>query len=104
MATRGEAVRRMAWRLGLVFAAWFAVQGGEYSTTALFRQRAREQTLTRAIDSLRQDIDSLRALRRRIQTDPATQERIAREEFGMVRGDRELLFRFVDPDSLGRRR
>jgi cell division protein FtsB len=58
--------------------------------------------LATSIDSLKRDIDSLRSLKRRIETDPATQERIAREEFGMVRGDKELLFRFLDPDSLRR--
>jgi hypothetical protein len=31
-------------------------------------------------------------------TDARTQERIAREEFGMVRG-KELLYRFAEPDS-----
>jgi cell division protein FtsB len=93
-------MKRLGVRLLIVFAVWFAVQGGEYSTTALFRQHARERTLTAAIDSLQRDIDSLAALERRIARDPATQERIAREEFGMVRGDKELLFRFVDPDSL----
>ena len=33
-----------------------------------------------------------------------TQERIAREEFGMVRGDREILYRFVDTAVTGRAR
>ena len=60
--------------------------------------------LERAIDSLRHDVDSLKQLKQRILTDPATQERIAREDFGMIRGDRELLFRFWDPDSLKARR
>ena len=31
--------------------------------------------------------------------DSATQERIAREEFGMVRGNKEILYRFAEPDS-----
>jgi cell division protein FtsB len=95
-------LRRVGFRLLIVAAAYFAVQGGEYSTTALFQQDRREVMLTASIDSLRLEIDSLRALKLRIETDPATQERIAREEFGMVRGDRELLFRFLDPDSLKR--
>jgi cell division protein FtsB len=89
-------------RFAIVFAVYFALQGGEYSTSALFRQRNREQTLTRMIDSLQRDIDSLRTLKRLIETDPATQERIAREDFGMIR-DKELLFRFLDPDSLKRK-
>ena len=91
-------------RFAIVFAIYFALQGGEYSTTALFRQRDREQTLERMIDSLQRDVDSLKTLRRLIETDPATQERIAREDFGMVR-EKELLYRFLDPDSLkGRKR
>ena len=63
-----------------------------------------EQRLLTAVDSLQRDIDSLQKLRQRIRSDPATQERIAREAFGMVRGEKELLYRFVDPDSLARRR
>jgi cell division protein FtsB len=95
-------MKRLGFRLMIVAAVYFAVQGGEYSTTALFQQGRREAMLTASIDSLQRDIDSLRTLKRRIETDPATQERIAREEFGMVRGDKELLFRFLDPDSLKR--
>jgi cell division protein FtsB len=90
-------------RLAIVFAVYFALQGGEYSTYDLFRQRQRERMLTRSLDSLQHDVDSLRALRRLIQTDPATQERIAREDFGMIR-EKELLFRFIDPDSVKVRR
>jgi cell division protein FtsB len=90
-------------RFAIVFAVYFALQGGEYSTYDLFRQRNRERTLTRAIDSLQHDVDSLRTLKRLIETDPATQERIAREDFGMIR-DKELLFRFLDPDSVKKRR
>jgi len=90
-------------RLAIVFAVYFAVQGGEYSTYDLFRQKDREQRLTRAVDSLQHDIDSLKTLKRLLESDPATQERIAREDFGMVR-DKELLFRFLDPDSLRKTR
>ena len=90
-------------RFAIVFAVYFALQGGEYSTYDLFRQRNREQTLTRVIDSLQRDVDSLRTLKRLIETDAATQERIAREQFGMIR-DNELLFRFIDPDSVKSRK
>ena len=96
-------MRVLLLRLALVFAIYFALQGGEYSTYDLFRQRDRERTLTQAIDSLQRDVDSLTRLKRLIESDPATEERIAREDFGMVR-DRELLFRFLDPDSVKVRR
>jgi cell division protein FtsB len=77
--------------------AAFAVQGGEYATTDLYRQTARRVELVAEVDTLRRAVDSLRLLERRLRTDPALQERVAREEFGMVRGDRELLYRFADP-------
>jgi cell division protein FtsB len=75
---------------------YFAIQGGEYSTTALIKQRTRERMLRAAIDSLTRSVDSLRVYRRRLQEDPALQERVAREQFGMVRGDKEILYRFID--------
>ena len=82
--------------LAVVLAALvFAIQGGEYGTTDLFRQRARRQSLLARIDSLQRAVDSLARQKRAIETDPALQERIAREEFGMVRGEKEMLYRFA---------
>jgi cell division protein FtsB len=83
----------------------FAVQGGEYSTVDLLRQRAYKRRLAAEVDTLQHRVDSLTALARAIGTDPAMQERIAREEFGMLRGN-ELLYRFAPAhrDSGGSRR
>ncbi len=89
-------LRRVLFLAGVAAALWFAIQGGEYSTTALFRQRAREQMLRASIESLTHSVDSLKTLRRRLQNDPALQERVAREMYGMVRGDKEILYRFID--------
>ena len=77
----------------------FAVEGGEYGTSDLLKQRARERRLRAEIDSLSRVVDSLNRYKRRVETDPKLQERIAREEFGMVRGNKELLYRFADPDT-----
>jgi cell division protein FtsB len=74
-------------------AAFFALQGGEYSTVDLWRQRGFRQRLTAETDSLARQVDSLRKAAHAVQTDRATQERIAREQFGMVRGDKEILYR-----------
>ena len=81
--------------LALVVAAalLFAFQGGEYSTMDLWRQRQRKVRLQAETDSLSREIDSLRQVVKAVQTDRATQERIAREEFGMVRGDKEIIYR-----------
>ena len=89
-------VARGVWGAVAVAAAYFAVQGGEYSTTDLRAQRARRAALVAEVDTLARTVDSLRGLERRLRTDPALQERVAREEFGMVRGEKELLYRFAD--------
>lgn len=84
--------------LGVLAAAlWFAVAGGEYSTLDLFSQRSQTAMLHHNIGALQHEVDSLAAFKHAVETDPATQERIAREEFGMVRGNKELLYRFVAP-------
>jgi cell division protein FtsB len=95
-------------RLGIValvgVAAWFAVEGGEFSTLDLFRQRSEQDRITKSIDSIQHVVDSLKQYADKVQRDPATQERIAREVFGMVRGNKELLYRFTTPaDSASRR-
>ena len=77
-------------------AALFALQGGEYSTLDLWRQRQFKKRLTVETDSLQKQVDSLKHLEELIRTDRVTQERIAREQFGMVRGDKEILYRLGD--------
>ena len=93
-----ERLRLGFWFVVGIAAVWFAIQGGEYGTVDLLRQRQQRQRLTHEIDSLKRIVDSLRLYKQRVLTDPRTQERIAREEFGMVRG-KELLYRFAEPDS-----
>ncbi|HEX6599602.1 MAG TPA: septum formation initiator family protein [Gemmatimonadaceae bacterium] len=95
--TTGELLTRLAVAAVVLAALAFAVQGGEYGTTDLWRQKQRKKVLLGSIDSLQHVVDSLKRYRHRLQTDPALQERIAREEFGMVRGNKELLYRFAEP-------
>jgi cell division protein FtsB len=88
---------RIVWiAIGLIVLV-YALQGGEYSTTALLSQRARARRMRASMDSLRHEIDSLTRVKKAVQADPAVQERIAREEFGMVRGNKEILYRFAEP-------
>ena len=74
----------------LVVMGVFAVQGGEYSTWdyralqhELRAEEAMEARLTRAVDSLTK-------VRKAVETDPAVQERIAREQYGMIRPGERL--------------
>lgn len=100
--SRGAGIgRRLLGLATLLAVAWFAIEGGEYGTSDLVKQRSRGLRLDHDIDSLTKQVDSLRRYRKALTTDIRLQERIAREEFGMVRGDKEILYRFAEtPDSL----
>ena len=87
-------MKRYVWWALIAVALFFAVQGGEYSTRDLYVLHSRTQTLTREVDSLQRQVDSLGRYLKLVKSDSATEERIAREEFGMVRGDKEILYRF----------
>jgi cell division protein FtsB len=92
-------MKRVIWWALIAGALFFAVQGGEYSTKDLYVLNRRNEALTFAVDSLQHQVDSLGRYLRMVKGDSATQERIAREEFGMVRGDKEILYRFGDAPS-----
>ena len=96
---RGRFTRRVALAAVVAGSVAFAVEGGEFGTIDLFKQRREQTRVRRSIDSLQRVVDSLRRYRDLVERDPATQERIAREMFGMVRGDKELLYRFADSSS-----
>ncbi len=92
-------MKRIIWWALLAGAIFFAVQGGEYSTRDLYVLNGRNHALTYEVDSLQRQVDSLARYLRMVKGDSATMERIAREEFGMVRGDKEVLYRFGDGPS-----
>ena len=71
-----------------------AVWGGEYGTAdwiTIRRQLADERA---HVAALRVELDSLAKLATDLETNPAAQERVAREQFGMIR-DGEVLYRVV---------
>jgi cell division protein FtsB len=85
----------------VLFALYFAVQGGEYGTTDLLELRrdvAQEAAEVRRLGAI---VDSLEKAARAIEQDPRTQERVARESFGMIRRG-EFLYRLVPGDSTAR--
>ena len=96
-------VRRLFWAAVAAGGLLFAVQGGEFGTLDLWRQRRERERVTHGIDSLQRVVDSLKNYSAKVLHDPATQERIAREVFGMVRGNKELLYRFAAPRDSGRK-
>ena len=92
------AARIVFWLL-VTGAIAFALQGGEYSTVDLWRQRQFKQRFAAETDSLAREVDSLRREAKAVLADRSTQERIAREQYGMVRGDKEILYRLSGPDQ-----
>jgi cell division protein FtsB len=101
---RAALLRRIGTIAVFAGALFFAVEGGEFGSLDLFRQRRETARLNASIDSLQRVVDSLKAYEAKVQHDPATQERIAREVFGMVRGSKEVLYRFTNtPDSAVKR-
>jgi len=92
-------VRRLAIAGAVVAAVFFALTGGEYGWRDVRTRTARRERLEAEVARLQSVVDSLRGALVAVEQDPATIERIAREEYGMVRGSRELLYRFVEEDG-----
>ena len=74
----------------------FAFIGGEYSTPNWWEIRQMVRAEEASILQLQLEVDSLGDLANRLETDPVTQERIAREWFGMLR-EGETIVRIVRP-------
>jgi cell division protein FtsB len=88
--------RQLLFGAAILGVAYFAIQGGEFGTVGLIRQQIDKKRTAKAIVSLQRQVDSLTKLKQSILTDPAVQERIAREEFGMIKS-KEILYRFTEP-------
>jgi cell division protein FtsB len=93
-------VTRARWAAlaALAFLLYFGIQGGEYATTDLLALRRQEASERAQVQRLRLVVDSLQKAAVAIEHDLRTQERVARERFGMIRRG-ELLYRLVPGDS-----
>ena len=84
----------------LAVALYYAALGGEYSALDLLRLKRDRRAAEAELARTRREADSLRAQATKLERDPATIERVARERFGMIR-EGETLYRFVPVDSAG---
>lgn len=85
---------RVAGAVAAVALVVVAFSAGEYSTLDWWKVHRRLADEQQAVSELRRQLDSLARLSRLLESDPAMQERVAREEFGMIRNG-ELLYRIV---------
>jgi cell division protein FtsB len=85
---------RWAAIVGLAFALYFALQGGEYGTLDLLQLQREEKEETASVARLQAVVDSLTKAALAIERDPRVQERVARERFGMIKKG-EFLYRLV---------
>ena len=85
---------RWATIIGLASALYFAFQGGEYGTLDLLQLRREEAEERADVHRLQRLVDSLTKAAVAIELDPRTQERVARERFGMIKKG-EFLYRLV---------
>ena len=73
---------------GLAFGAF----GGEYRLIDYWKLKRDLREVEASVTRLEQEVDSLNAYAVALESDSATQERVARERFGMIR-DGEILYR-----------
>ncbi len=83
---------------GLLFALYFAFQGGEYGTLDLRQLRQDVVEESTSVVRLEQLVDSLERVATAIEKDPRMQERVARERFGMLNKG-EFLYRLVPTEK-----
>ena len=97
---RGIAFPRGRALIGAVVVAMagFALEGGEYGSRDLYALRTKVRREHEEISRLRHEVDSLVRLEHALKTDSMTQERAAREVYGMIR-DGEKLYQVVPADS-----
>jgi cell division protein FtsB len=93
-----RATRRLLAGAILALAGYYALWGGEYSAFHLVRLREDRVAAEAHLAVVRAEVDSLKVLAGKLESDDATIERVARERFGMIR-DGEILYRFAPVDS-----
>ncbi len=95
-ATRAVFLKRLILPALIGLSVYFALFGGEYSVFEVRRVRAENLALEQRLAESERVNDSLRIRAEALDTDSATIERLAREEYGMIR-EGEVLYRFAAP-------
>ncbi len=96
-------MKRLRWLGALLVVGMviFAIQGGTFSTWDWLTLKEEARSERTAVEQLKQNIDSLEKVAALVERNPVEQERIAREEFGMIKSG-EFLYRLVPDSSSGK--
>ena len=86
-----DRLKRGVFPLLVGVAGYYALFGGEYSWWELRQLRAQHQEQTVELERMARELDSLRGWEDKLLNDPATLERLAREDHGLV-GEGEILY------------
>ncbi len=84
---KGRAIGLAALAGGILFAAF----AGEYNTIDWLKMKRQIREEQRAVERLQHEVDSLAAYADSIERNRTTQERVAREKFGMLK-EGEILY------------
>ena len=102
MATRANRRQSLVFRLKRSVVPILLVVAGYYSVWDLLEARSNLIVEETRLNEARVKIDSLRSELEQLEQDPAIVERIAREEYGMIR-EGEVLYRFTPAANAGQR-
>jgi len=93
--TSVKVIRILGWTIGLWFA--YAVLFGDSGLVSIARMHGMRDDLAAEVQNLEAEREATKALRYDLENDPAAIERVAREEYGMIR-DGEICYR-VEPGT-----
>jgi cell division protein FtsB len=92
-------IRKIAAGAAVLAAVYFITLGGEYTFLDLWLIDRAQQREVAELEALRVEVDILQQRADSLANDSATLERIARENYGLIR-EGERLYRFVEADTV----
>lgn len=90
---------RLSLAVGVLAASAYLLVAGDSGVWRLSQRRAELERETARVDSLKTETDSLRLMLERLDGDLEFIEKVAREEYGMVKPG-ELLYRVVEKPAV----
>ena len=91
-------IRKLGAGAVVVGALYFLIFGGEYTFLDIWRLERDHNAEVAALEALRVEVEAMEEKADSLATDSTTLERLAREQYGLIR-EGERLYRFVEPDS-----